>query len=194
MIEIGKTYDPAFEQNSKLGDTSKKIVWRSVVIDGDTTKYQVSSNGLIMSLHGRKPRIIKGRISYDGYHNAHLRVSGRPKTVKVHRLVALAFIPNPEDLREVNHIDGNKLNNSVNNLQWVSHADNMRHAFSNGLCNIKGEFNGRSKLRRPEVKSIKKQIAAGRLQKDIAKDFNVVVQTISKIKNGQCWAEVSAAA
>lgn len=174
--------------------SSKEIEWKPVIVDGQVTKYRVSNTGLIMSLHGRQPRIIKPRISYDGYHNAQLYIGGKPKTIKVHRIVALAFIPNPAGLPEVNHIDGNKLNNRVSNLQWISRKENMQHAYDTGLCDIKGEANGRSKLSLSDVRDIKRQLATGRLQKDIAREFNVVIQTISKIKNGECWAGVAAAA
>jgi hypothetical protein len=63
----------------------------------------------------------------------YMKVSVGSRTVSVHRLVAVAFIPNPEHLREVNHIDGNKANNNVENLEWVTRSQNMKHAYANGL-------------------------------------------------------------
>lgn len=63
-----------------------------------------------------------------GYLRVNLSKDKTVKRVHVHRLVAQAFIPNPDNLSEVDHIDGNKLNNTVENLQWISHSDNMRKA------------------------------------------------------------------
>jgi hypothetical protein len=69
-----------------------------------------------------------------GYYSESLYKDGKAVTKKVHRLVAEAFIPNPDSKPCVNHIDGNKLNNSVDNLEWVTHSENMRHAFDTGLA------------------------------------------------------------
>ena len=66
-----------------------------------------------------------------GYEYVHIE----DKFIEVHRLVASAFIPNPENKPEVNHIDGNKFNNTVGNLEWVTSKENKRHAWDNGLCN-----------------------------------------------------------
>lgn len=73
---------------------------------------------------------IKGRITNGGYLSAHL-FNG--KDYKIHRLIAQTFIPNPSNLPQVNHLDGDKLNNDVNNLEWTSPSGNVRHAYDNGL-------------------------------------------------------------
>lgn len=62
---------------------------------------------------------------------------GKYKRVLIHRLVAVAFIPNPSEKAEVNHINGNKLDNRVENLEWVSREENIRHAYDNGLIDRK---------------------------------------------------------
>lgn len=59
--------------------------------------------------------------------------NGKEKLLRVHRLVAMAFLPNPNNLPQVNHKDGNKQNNSVDNLEWCEQSDNMKHAYKNGL-------------------------------------------------------------
>lgn len=75
-----------------------------------------------------------GRHTFGSKHDGYRKVLTRERVkVYVHRLVAEAFIPNPDNLPEVNHIDGNRSNNAVHNLEWVSHADNMRHAYATGL-------------------------------------------------------------
>jgi len=70
---------------------------------------------------------------------AHLRYACVPKGPYIHRLVAEAFIPNPEMKRTINHIDCDKLNNHVDNLEWATYAENMRHAMDNGLTNLFGK-------------------------------------------------------
>ena len=111
--------------------------------------YEVSNLGNVRSLNraidlrnGQK-RKVKGRLlspkkNKDGYLFVTLSKNGVSKNHYVHRLVAAAFILNPRDLQEVNHISGNKANNSTGNLAWVTHSDNVRHAYENDLNTNKG--------------------------------------------------------
>lgn len=69
----------------------------------------------------------------DGYWSIGLRSNGISKSLKVHRLVAFAYIPNPLNRNEINHIDGNKKNNHVSNLEWSTRSENVKHAFDTGL-------------------------------------------------------------
>lgn len=93
--------------------------------------YQISPLGEILSSHQSSP--IKGWVESTGYRAVSLRKEGIRKNICVHVLLAKIFIPNPKNLPEVNHKDGNKLNNSLHNLEWVAYVDNIRHAFSTGL-------------------------------------------------------------
>lgn len=72
-----------------------------------------------------------------GYKQCNLYKDGKKKYVRVHRLVAELFVPNPNNLPQVNHIDGNKLNNHYTNLEWVNNSQNTKHAFDNGLISKK---------------------------------------------------------
>ena len=93
--------------------------------------YLIDVNGDIWSYH--KNRLLKPSICYYGYKNVCLIKRGVKKSFKVHRLIAINFIPNPENKPCVNHIDGNKINNSISNLEWCTHKENSRHAWDNGL-------------------------------------------------------------
>lgn len=96
------------------------------------THYSVSSEGHIRNDNTGKVKA--NHISKDGYSKVELYQDGMPARKRVHRLVAEAFIPNPDGLPQVNHIDGNKLNNNVENLEWVDNSQNMIHAYKNGLA------------------------------------------------------------
>lgn len=118
-------------------------IWKDVV--GYEGLYQVSNLGRVKSLEHFVPTKngavrnspSKIRINcFDGkYYHVILYKQGRRKVALVHRLVADAFIPNPNNLPQVNHKDGNKLNNNMDNLEWCSAQDNILHAFATGLCN-----------------------------------------------------------
>lgn len=101
-------------------------------------KYHISKTGDVFSTSSKK--FLKQRIGRDGRYLVVDLSDGNKRWYKrVHRLVAETFIPNPNNLPEVNHKDGDKLNNSVENLEWCSHLDNMKHAEESGL--VKHEHN-----------------------------------------------------
>ena len=113
-------------------------IWK--YIEGYEGKYQVSNTGKIRSLcyhdggHGvRRPKLMKPGTDESGYYRCALSKNNELRTFKVHRLVAKAFIPNPSNKPQVNHIDGNKKNNYVSNLEWVTSSENQIHAWKNGL-------------------------------------------------------------
>lgn len=72
-----------------------------------------------------------------GYKQSVIRIDGKRKYLRIHRLVAIAFIPNPNNLPQVNHIDGNKLNNNLDNLEWVDNRTNTQHGYDNNLYHSK---------------------------------------------------------
>lgn len=93
--------------------------------------YYVNRDGRIYS--NKTGKYLKNCISKTGYCNVKFRLFGKAYCFNVHRIIAMTFIPNPHDLKEVNHKDGNKKNNTVENLEWVSSSGNKRHAYRNGL-------------------------------------------------------------
>lgn len=106
-----------------------------------------------------------------------------------HRLVMLCFCPiENSDKLQVNHKDGNKLNNSLENLEWCSNQENRIHACKNNLCaRLTGEENPSSKLKNEDIPTIIKRLLNKEKISDIAKDFNVSGCTISSIKNHRNW-------
>lgn len=76
---------------------------------------------------------LKPSLNGNGYLHYKIRYNGTRKTLKAHRLIALAFIPNPDNKPYINHIDGNKTNNNISNLEWVTAKENTRHAVALGL-------------------------------------------------------------
>ncbi len=109
-------------------------IWKD--IENYEGLYQVSTLGRIKSLAGR-PHIVKDRILNiwvgTHYYATCLSKNKKPKFYLVHRLMAVAFVENPYNKPHVNHKDGNKLNNSLDNLEWVTHKENIQHAVDTGL-------------------------------------------------------------
>lgn len=142
--------------------------------------YLISNMGRIKNKKTNK--ILKVRPHYKkGYLHTNISIGGKLKTVFVHRLVAEAFIPNPENKPQVNHIDGNKQNNRIDNLEWCTAKENIHHAFENKLIiNKCGEDCYSSKLSSIQVKEIRKMHALNRdiTITDMAKKYNVSKKTI----------------
>lgn len=115
----------------------EKEIWKDIA--GYEGKYQVSNLGNVRSLqyHNAKGimRIgyLKPAVDNKGYLRCALSKENKLKTFKVHRLVASAFIDNPDNLPQINHKDGNKLNNHVENLEWCNNSQNQLHAYATGL-------------------------------------------------------------
>lgn len=105
-------------------------------IEGYEGLYQVSNLGNIKSLHCNKEKIMKPTIRSNNYqyYFVGLLKDGKRKYFAVHRLVAMMFIPNPNNYEQVDHLDGNKLNNNVKNLEWVTPKENTNRAWKKGLA------------------------------------------------------------
>ena len=103
-------------------------------IKGYEGLYKINELGQVYSLHSNK--ILKNYKSSDGYLRVNLSKRSKVKIIMVHRLVAEHFLLNEYNLPVVNHIDGNKENPNINNLEWVSFSDNSKHAHRTGLSNI----------------------------------------------------------
>ena len=108
---------------------------KTLPIKGFEGIYAAREDGEIISLKHKKEVVRKGGIS-SGYRSYSLRKDGVQTQHLGHRLIAEAFIPNPENKPQVNHKDGNKTNNAVSNLEWVTISENAKHAYKSGLSVI----------------------------------------------------------
>jgi predicted XRE-type DNA-binding protein len=162
-----------------------KEQWKPVV--GYEEYYEISNIGRVR--RRQTGRILKPRIS-NGYFLVDLRVRGKRKYHRVHRLVAYSFIGIQPTLKhEVRHFDGNKQNNNSNNLSWGTREDNEFDKIRHNKTN-RGQRNGRSKLTLDQVIEIRKLLLQGDLlQRQIAEMFNVTRMTISDIKGERSWAK-----
>lgn len=106
-------------------------IWKA--IPGTKGFIEVSTEGNVRSWLRGTPRDLKTQMDTKGYHRLSVVIDGEKHTYKLHREVAKAFISNPSNLPQVNHIDGNKNNNCVSNLEWVTNIENAHHAIANGL-------------------------------------------------------------
>ena len=110
-------------------------MWKHIIIDNKITNYLISDNGQVKN--EKTNRILKQQIQND-YCHCGLTINKKVKRCRVHRLVAKAFIDNPENKPYVNHKDGNRQNNIVNNLEWVTSSENSQHAVDSGLKTKQG--------------------------------------------------------
>ena len=167
--------------------------------------YQVSNLGRVKSLerivtsrnqHKTFERTIKERIlspgiDSRGYHMVSLNQGGDSDSRLVHILVAEAFVPNPQNKYSVNHEDGNKLNNNVNNLTRATRSEQQLHAYKFGLISKKGSKNGRAKLSDGDVLSIVSLSTQGYSYKEISKKIKASKYQISNILTGKTWTHLT---
>lgn len=169
------------------------MLWKRII--GYEDSYEINNKGEICSLeryvnnkNGKrliKSKLLKPFLTNSGYIGYTLKNKNKSKSVHLHRLLAEYFIDNPNNLPEVNHIDGDKLNNKLSNLEWVNKSENSLHAYKLGLKKSnfkpteKGEDNPNSKLTQVIVNKIRELYSSGNYsQRDLGKKFNVKQATI----------------
>jgi predicted XRE-type DNA-binding protein len=179
--------------------------WRTIK---EFTNYQISNLGRIKRIvpdkYNRPLIMLKIQKDKNGYSYVELKNESITKKKKIHRLVLMSFKPiDTSELFQCNHIDGNKQNNCIYNLEWVTASENVQHAFKIGIKTIsrntknkmslkkKGESNLFHKLTEENIKEIKFLLEQDILsQKEIAKIFGVVQTTISMIKLNKAWSHI----
>jgi len=152
--------------------------------------YLVSEEGKVFSTKRSEIKEIAQSVQRK-YYAVKLRVDGKVVHTFTHRLVAATFIGNPENKEFVNHKDGNKLNNHVSNLEWVTRQENVDHTMLNGLVPaMVGVKNGRAILEEYQVVEIYSRLLQGEKSADLAKEFGFEKTTIGNIKRRKEWKHV----
>ncbi len=160
-----------------------KETWKPVV--GHEGLYEVSDMGRVKSsLTGK---MLKQCDHSHGYLQLSLRKNGKQKTCTAHSLVLKAFVTKPVD-HIVNHKDGNKKNNKLSNLEWVTYGGNLKHAMDSGLQILHGEHNAAHKLTAKEVKEIRS--SAGVTRAALAKKYGVCSSSLGRAMSGKTWRNV----
>lgn len=179
-----------------------KEIWRD--ISGFEGRYQISTFGQVKRLvytvihlkhHQRfvPEHILVQSKDRRGYPRITISdKNGKLKTLRIHRLVALTFIPNPKKLREVNHKDGNKLNAYIFNFEWCTSKQNTQHAFRTGIKKFKkGIDRVNCKFEKIHILAIRDALKAGFTQRKIGKYFNVSQTPIRMIGKNRSYQEVT---
>ena len=163
-----------------------KEIWKFYIYN-----YEISNLGRLRNAKTHK--ILKANKIGRGYLGVCVSLGSRNnhKMIRIHRAVAESFIPNPNNLPQVNHKDGNKLNNCVDNLEWCNNQYNSQHAWDNGLNQLAlGEQNHNSKLSKDDVDFIRanyKPYDKKYGTRALAKKYGVHHETIRQCLNEETW-------
>lgn len=199
LVRGGKAvrWMPRVKEFTLLDFLADNAEWRDVI--GYEGVYQVSSTGLVRSLErviedrmasgDMRLRRVKGRTlspgrDSHGYLQVQLyRDRDGGKMHLVHRLVAASFVANPQAKPQINHLDGNPLNNRVENLEWSTSSENNLHA-----TRILGRIRGHTIMTRESVEELRRLYDQGASQNDLAEQFGIKPSTVSNIVSGRRWA------
>lgn len=182
---------PTFAKSTRIAADKREVEAEAVLIKESAlfksctpipgrAGYSITPTGVVWSEKSLKWLKQSTGKSGQGYKYVHFT----DRTEYIHRLVAITYIPNPENKRTVNHIDGNAKNNNVANLEWATHAENTHHAIDTGLF-LPGGENG---LTATEVDKIRERLHAGDMHTHIAADIGVTATTVGNIARGKSHA------
>lgn len=173
------------------------MIWKKI----DNYDYEVSFCGSVRSIEKTiirsdgKPHFVKSKIlrpaNDQGYLKVALSGNGKLKSFRVHRLVAKAFCGCINGKYEVNHIDGNKLNNRADNLEWCNRSENVKHAFNNSLAKpLRGSKNPTSVIDEIKAMTIKTMLMSGFGPTEISKRYGVSINICKDISRGRTWNHI----
>lgn len=165
------------------------IMVKKLELPGLKSEYTIDEDGNIFDVANNRYKHCT--IGHKGYVYCSFYINGRSKNKLVHRLVLMTFNPmeGMENL-QVNHIDGNKKNNNINNLEWCTPSENVTHAYKLGLMSVEGTRNPACRLSENQVIEIANLILEGHTIADIRKRFNVSKALVSAIRNKRLWGHL----
>jgi len=150
--------------------------------------YHVTRCGRVFNKFGRE---LKQQTNQKGYKMVGLSIGdGKKITRTIHRLVALVYIPNPYNLSDVDHIDGDRTNNHITNLRWLTHGENIRHSYNSGRRSAVGENNARAILTNSEVHDICCLFENGYRPYQV-RDMGYPYVLVQRIYNKRSWKSIS---
>ena len=165
---------------------NQQEIWKD--IRGFNGKYSLSNLGSVKN--NITDKNLKPMKNHNGYLVVHLW-NRKKMSFRIHRIVAEMFIPNSENKKTVNHINGIKTDNRVENLEWSTSSENIKHAFDCGLnkgnC---GEKHGSSKLKESDILSIRNYFNNGKKQSDIAKMYKISASQVCAIISRKKWKHI----
>jgi uncharacterized protein YerC len=168
--------------------------WRFVYLNNEKTKYKVSSDGKVKNTETGKFLSTKTVDRY-GYVQMCLSHNSKHYVITLHRLVGRAFLAKPASANQINHIDGNKKNNNVENLEWCDGKYNVAHAYRTGLHDNKpiGERHGNNKYTEKSIRKVCELLANSfnYTLDDITKETGVPKSTIHDILSKKYWTHIS---
>lgn len=158
------------------------------------SKYEFNEDGTVLALNWKGSKIKKlmtPALSGGYLKTVFVNDDGKNVSITVHRMIAKAFIPNPHNKSEVNHINGIKTDNRVENLEWVTHQENIIHAFKNNLENNIGENNPFSKMTPEKIREIRAKFKPRKYTREmLAKEYGLKASTIKDIVLRKSWSHV----
>ena len=185
LVEYLKLYELTLQEEEK-----------QIIVDGIPTDYTIKRNGDVTSYKCRgtdKPITLVHVKDGHGYHCVNIMVGSHQKMLRVYRLVAEYFLPNPEKKPQVNHIDGNKDNNDVSNLEWCTEKENIQHAVRTGLkVGKKGEKHPMSKSKEQLIRKICELLTTKKYtRQEIADMLGTTLSVVAHVKKRDRWNHIT---
>jgi len=168
------------------------IIW--LPVKGYENRYKISNTGIIIRIVGRmckKDRELTPYLNDNGYYMIQLHDGVAGKKTRLHRLIAEHFIPNPDNKPYINHINGNKSDNAIPNLEWCTKKENADHATETGLHDIRGSKHFAAKFTEQEIIEIRKEYSLKNIRPvDALKKYSISKGTYFDIVKRRRWKHI----